>query len=103
MRHGRYERAPQALPEERERPAQRPGRPPPLRLAAAGSDDRRSHDGARRRTRRSSASLQKATLAFEAEDTPLTRRAIAEAEWHFIAARHAYYEARARNFLAATE
>jgi len=45
--------------------------------------------------------LVEATLAFEAEDTPLTRREIAEAEWRFIAARHAFYEARARGFLAA--
>jgi hypothetical protein len=43
--------------------------------------------------------LVEATLAFEAEDTPLTRRVIAEAEWRFIAARHAYYEARARALL----
>jgi hypothetical protein len=35
--------------------------------------------------------LVKATLAFEAEDTPLTRREIAEAEWRFIAARHASF------------
>ena len=44
--------------------------------------------------------LVEATLAFEAEDTPLTRREIAEAEWRFIAARHAFYEARARALLA---
>jgi hypothetical protein len=44
--------------------------------------------------------LVEATLAFEAEDTPLTRREIAEAEWRFIAARHAFYKARARALLA---
>jgi hypothetical protein len=40
-----------------------------------------------------------AALDFEREDTPDTRRAVAECEWRFIAARHAYYEARARSFL----